>query len=246
MLKKIYQFKFTFIYSVVFFYLGELVLAGPAFLGGFLIDIAINKSRNNRKSCPTIKYWFIYFGIIGVLYPIVIFSAIDPDTSSGLIYNWINFTQPFADAMANLIPAIDVYAKQIADFDDGWRVPKFRHLYAIFWFTNILAAGFLYMSIIDLIYYLNLKDTLFEFKKTSYSLKKINLLLGIVIMLFSLVSLVMMRSYFGSELLPITYNKGRYMQWPFILFSSLYAGVLFLTLTIILNIKYAQFRKSHG
>ena len=246
---KLYKFKFTLLYSVGFFVLGGMALSIPGLVVGLLIDRIMNKCCRNRKDYP-IKYWFIYFGLIGILYPIIIFSAIDLGTSSGLIYNWINFTEPFTKAMANLIPAIDIYAKQIAAFGDSWRVPKFRHLYAVFWFTNIVAGVLLYAGVWDLICYFNLKETVFKFdkiKKNPSSFKKLNLLLLCGVMFFGLMGLwLLFGSYFGTKLPYITYLKGYYIFEPFILFLVIYSCASIAAIMVTLNVKYVNYRRKNN
>ncbi len=246
-LQNIYRFKFTLIYSVGFFMLGGIILGIPALSGGLLIDWIMNKCRQNPKDYP-IKYWFIYVGIVGVLYPIVIFAAIDPDTTGGIIYNWIRNTENFTNAMASLVPAIDVYAKQIADFGDSWRVPKFRHLYAVFWFTNIVATPLLYGDVVRWIKYVA-RQPLEGFRNVKSTSKSWVFKFNVIMLIFNVFIIVITYSiffsaYVGKELPRITYLKGYYLFEPFILFQAPICSFMCLVTLTICNVKYIIQRRS--
>lgn len=148
-LKKIYSFKFTLIYSVGFFYLGGLLLGLPAFICGLMVDACIMHAKSKpryRKDGTEIRnhgdcagYWFAYFVIVGLGYSYWIFSNMGPNVNYGDAYNWMKFTEPFTAEMAEHIAFIEKFPKKIAEVVGGWHEPMMRHLYAVFWFTNIIA-----------------------------------------------------------------------------------------------------------
>lgn len=150
MRKYIINYKFTLLSWILgTIFLGEYfgVLAG---MFGFGVDYLINRSNIWAKEdavLTTTKYWFIVFVPLTMLYNWLIVANTGPDINSGIIYSWVEFTQPFADVMAKYFPVIDNYTRQLEAHGDYWRVPRIRHLYAVIWFACIATAPLLFKDV---------------------------------------------------------------------------------------------------
>lgn len=248
----IYRFKFTLIYTSIFFYLGGAVLGVPAVIGGLFVDLLINKESTKEqynKGYKTNHYWFIYAFFTAFFYTWVIYANIDKYTIGGIVYEWIEFTKPFTNKIAEYIPIIDNYSEQISALGDSWRVPKIRHLYAVFWFTNIIAAPLLFNDVLCVAKYMckNLVKKIKECSDPRRNIRVLNFSMLFVILMFSLivVSLGADAVFYGrEELLEITYKKGRYVHLPFVMFFSLFILAVIAPSLLLINIQRNKLLRS--
>lgn len=144
LLKKLYLVKFTLIYGVGFFVLGGFLLGLPAIICGLVVDWCFSRSKIRPKykedgtgvfytDCT--RYWFIYVVTVGLGYSYIVLGNYQ---NHGIIYDWVEFTKPFSQEMANYIAVIDTFPIKIGSIAGAWRESAMRHLYAVFWFTNII------------------------------------------------------------------------------------------------------------
>ncbi len=72
-----------------------------------------------------------------------------PETTSGVIYSWIQLTAPFTAKIGHYIPAIENYTNQLSlRAGESWRIPRITHLCSVMWFVNLFLAPILFSNII--------------------------------------------------------------------------------------------------
>lgn len=137
-LKILNRYKFTLIYSVIFWLLGGFVLAVPFAIGGLVVDWLIMRSRQTREPFKNTGYCIVTSIFMVIVYQTTILWGLDQQIKGGIIFDWLVWTEPFTNQMSKYIPIINSYGTQIGARGYeifSWQV---KHLLTIYWFLNIL------------------------------------------------------------------------------------------------------------